>query len=678
MIEMVEQLKAVVMQSKQYREITETNDVNGEPIKVGYLTTYSLQTSVTLIGTSLMRCFTSLAFILRTSVLMSAATVYFSLRKRLHGENMLYKWTIMENHVHHLPAFYERALSYAQYHYLYLWKLLYPAGLCFDYGYACVPTVHTLADWNNVKPLIAYSCLLGLALLAVYRLRVNIMMGLVLLVVPLTPALNIFVPVGALFAERLLFIPSIGFSILLGELLAVDAAPLWEYLYDKCSPLWRAVRPKHSTVPAQRPNEKVVVQNEVPITPDKKVRFQSAAGNNKKKANTKDGLPSPPPATSSVASFVIEKPMPPVRSRTSNSKRDTKSPKSRGTFLVYVVLVPVLLWCGCRVVSRNNDWRDEYSLFKSGLDVCPQSLKVLTNYALLAMSRQQYDVALESALTAVEIYPEQMAALINAGVAYQKMGRYQESVELFQRCLRVDPNMAKAAGYLGCSYYYWAGVQSEAAAAEVLRNEALKWFYQAIDAGFQAPLILHLTGSTLIDLGKSEESLRYYEAALQQSGNYASYYQTSSTVPILLEDDIQPAATLNQLGSAYWALHRGDEAENAFRRGLEVAPDNIPLLTNLGNVYRERGDTARARQIMQEAIKYSGDQVPPALLNNLGLLELNVGNFRVALDHFQQAMHMLVLSNAMSGVGNSVALDGSGAEAIIKENIRRAERGIHG
>ncbi len=42
-----------------------------------------------------------------------------------------------------MPSLKARALSYAQYHFMYVFKLLYPRHLCFDYGYACVPAVST-------------------------------------------------------------------------------------------------------------------------------------------------------------------------------------------------------------------------------------------------------------------------------------------------------------------------------------------------------------------------------------------------------------------------------------------------------------------------------------------------------------------------------------------------------
>jgi tetratricopeptide (TPR) repeat protein len=643
--------------------------------------------STSAIIAAVQHCVTSLSTLARTALLVACSAAYFQLRSRLHGSRAVYRWTIMENHVHHLPKLYERALSYAQYHYLYLWKLLYPVELCFDYGYACVPTVHTLADPLNLRPLLAYSALLLLILYALLRVRINLLLGLMLLLVPLTPALNIVMPVGALVAERLLFIPSAGFCIIVAELLTVDVWCLQGNIQcDTPLSASRSEKVTHGAPSAVDTSESVEMYKadhqgsgsvESAVSPLKKrVSFENAESASKSQRKAKSGAKRTP-LSSPTSTREGGRSTPSEGQVCVDGVKPTRGESFAKKWLPWCVVLPVLVWCGRRVVLRNEDWRDEYSLYKSGLDVCPRSLKVLTNYALLAMARQQYDAGLSAALAAVEIYPEQVAALVNAGVAYQKLGQYANSVDMFQRCLAVNPAMAKAEGYMGVSYYYWASVQSAPIAAKLLREEALKHFNAAVEAGFQAPLILHLTGTTLLELKRPEDSAVYYEAALQQSANYASYYQQKG-VPILLEDDIDPVSALNQLGSVYWSLRDADKAIDAFERGLRIAPQSIPLLTNLGNIYRERGDTQRAREMMRLGIQYSAGSVPPALYNNLGLLELNAGNFRDALGLFEQALaaHVRDIQVMGSGEGNSVGADGGGAEAVIRGNIQRALGGL--
>jgi regulator of sirC expression with transglutaminase-like and TPR domain len=65
-------------------------------------------------------------------------------------------------------------------------------------------------------------------------------------------------------------------------------------------------------------------------------------------------------------------------------------------------------------------------------------------------------VALDSALRAIRVHTNQTAALVNAGIAYQRLDRFGSSVNMFQRALYVDPSNPKANGYLGAALYDWA------------------------------------------------------------------------------------------------------------------------------------------------------------------------------------------------------------------------------
>ena len=90
----------------------------------------------------------------------------FCSRMSLVGVHTLYQWSILENHISLLPTFLERSLSYAQTHFWYVFKLVYPRYLCFDYGFACMPTVHGWSDPRNVLPLLVYGLVLRLGVSA--------------------------------------------------------------------------------------------------------------------------------------------------------------------------------------------------------------------------------------------------------------------------------------------------------------------------------------------------------------------------------------------------------------------------------------------------------------------------------------------------------------------------------
>ncbi|NOZ28643.1 MAG: glycosyltransferase [Chloroflexi bacterium] len=90
-------------------------------------------------------------------------------------------------------------------------------------------------------------------------------------------------------------------------------------------------------------------------------------------------------------------------------------------------------------------------------------------------------------------------------------------------------------------------------------------------------------GSTLVALGRVEEAI----PALRRA---------TELVP-------QAAALQNQLGVALYQLNRLDEAEAAFLRAREEDPEDVEAMLNLIELYRTRGDYARATTVVKEALR---------------------------------------------------------------------------
>ncbi|CAN0174698.1 unnamed protein product, partial [Hapterophycus canaliculatus] len=57
------------------------------------------------------------------------------LREKLRGEERWQRWGVLENDISILPSRKERALSYSSIHAMYALKLLWPAKLCYDWGF---------------------------------------------------------------------------------------------------------------------------------------------------------------------------------------------------------------------------------------------------------------------------------------------------------------------------------------------------------------------------------------------------------------------------------------------------------------------------------------------------------------------------------------------------------------
>ena len=124
-----------------------------------------------------------------------------------------------------------RTLSALHVHVRYARLLVWPATLSADYSFECVPLVRRWRDARNLGAAALYALLAGGAAVAWRDLRraggvstrgVAAGRCLVLLVVPMAPASHLLFGVGTTVAERLLYIPSAGYSLLVG--LAIAAA----------------------------------------------------------------------------------------------------------------------------------------------------------------------------------------------------------------------------------------------------------------------------------------------------------------------------------------------------------------------------------------------------------------------------------------------------------------------
>ncbi|XP_050391330.1 protein O-mannosyl-transferase TMTC3 isoform X1 [Patella vulgata] len=97
------------------------------------------------------------------------------------------------------------------------WLLLFPSELCCDWTMGTIPLIESIFDYRNIFTVIFYS---SMVLFAKYTLcgqnkRIRaVIISISFMVLPFIPASNLFFPVGFVVAERILYTPSMGFSML--------------------------------------------------------------------------------------------------------------------------------------------------------------------------------------------------------------------------------------------------------------------------------------------------------------------------------------------------------------------------------------------------------------------------------------------------------------------------------
>lgn len=121
------------------------------------------------------------------------------------------------------PASFEESFLYRVTNYNYVfalnaWLLVHPVWLCFDWSMGCLPLIRSLYDPRLAVVAIFWGAVTSLVFCALsgrdQRISRALTLALALTVIPFLPASNLFFRVGFVVAERVLYLPSLGFSML--------------------------------------------------------------------------------------------------------------------------------------------------------------------------------------------------------------------------------------------------------------------------------------------------------------------------------------------------------------------------------------------------------------------------------------------------------------------------------
>lgn len=113
------------------------------------------------------------------------------------------------------------------------WLLVFPCDLCCDWTMGTVPLVTSFRDARNLATAATYTVLVFTVVTASrteYHVKVPLTMALSMLVIPYLPASHLLFPVGFVVAERVLYLPSMGFCLLV----ALGFSRLCQHRYNSC------------------------------------------------------------------------------------------------------------------------------------------------------------------------------------------------------------------------------------------------------------------------------------------------------------------------------------------------------------------------------------------------------------------------------------------------------------
>lgn len=270
----------------------------------------------------------------------------------------------------------------------------------------------------------------------------------------------------------------------------------------------------------------------------------------------------------------------------------------RYTYIPLIGLIIMLVWSGKTIFTKLFGHKKTVPTFTAAL-----LLLALSFLSFQQAARWQNSLSLFH--HAVSIYPENWVAHNNLGDAYDTGGEKERAIQHYRTSLQIKPRYAKANYNLG---------------------------------------------NTLASLGRNDEALHHYQEAIKIYPEFAEAHNNSGVLLAQKKRYLQAKeffATAVKLDPGYdeavinlqdisGLVRELEEQIRTYEEQSAAAPDNADLHNNLGLLYREGGDTAKAQLHFQEALQIKPDYA--GVHNNLGILLAEQGKLAQAKLHFQQAV----------------------------------------
>lgn len=174
------------------------------------------------VASFLAQTFFSSTWLIRTFVTGIAILLYLRMRRVLMGESMVVQnFRRVENPLAYIESTLSLLMSGAFLHANYLWILVFPQHLSCDWSFNCIPLISSLADVNNLYTAAAYALIVVPTIWSMFmifkghRFAMPVLFCIFWGILFFMPASNLFFFVGTMLAERVLYLPSITFCVLI-------------------------------------------------------------------------------------------------------------------------------------------------------------------------------------------------------------------------------------------------------------------------------------------------------------------------------------------------------------------------------------------------------------------------------------------------------------------------------
>lgn len=482
----------------------------------------------------------------------------------------------------------------------YLKQLVFPVTLNADYSYDAFPVSTSMAD---VRGLLAAVVLVGVGygLLCLLRIDRWAAFGGLWFFIALLPVAQI-IPHHELMAEHFLYLPSIGFFLVVGYAVqrglegryAVGVAGTFAIIL-----LLLSVR----TVVRNRDwADDLTLWTKTVQTAPRSIRAR---------LNLAQSLKAKERYQEAIEQFLAY------------SAIEPESPSGH-----------VGLGDTYRILGRYDDAVEH---FRRALTLNPESVAPVVGLTQTYAAMGQLDKATELSTSVLGAQFRHDMSYLQLGDAYRAARLYELAVQAYRKGLELNPydvilqtSLGKAYGALG------------------KHDRALEAYRETVKLMPRSPINQTNLGAALLETGRIEEAIQALREALRLSPDYAEAHnnlgiayhrqgrRAEAEASFRQALALQPNSTEFRTNMAMAQVGSAEPSLEEFERAVRENPTSAKAHVNLGSTYGNRGDLTRAAQEFQQALRL--DPRNPRIHYAIGLLQYQQGNRDAARQAWERAL----------------------------------------
>ncbi|MCE5252393.1 tetratricopeptide repeat protein, partial [bacterium] len=265
--------------------------------------------------------------------------------------------------------------------------------------------------------------------------------------------------------------------------------------------------------------------------------------------------------------------------------------------------------------ARRGQKLEQYEKFEEAEKSYRQSIQMNPNFldshrylGYLLTRQNRIDEAEKEFEIALKLAPDEPLSYQNLGELYLTRKQYDKAQQLFEKSLKINPKFAP--GHSGIGLILLAKGDIDKAQARL--ETAIKYDPDLADAYFSL-------GTIYMDKKEYEKAEQSFNAVLRYRNDVDTY---------------------NRLGTVQLMMKEYGKAENSFITTLRIDSNNAQALHNLGIIYMNRNDFARAEQAFRAVYQLNPDN-PNTCFMLAKVLSMNERTIPDAITLYSKALTLM-------------------------------------